>query len=384
MKPRILIFSTAYAPLVGGAEVAIREITDRLIEYEFELITARFDKALAPEERIGNVQVHRLGVGGPMDKWLLPLLGLFKIFKLAKTSKIDVFWCVQAAQAAGAAYVYNLLNFSHRVPVVLTLQEGELSPGKRAGLVDFSWRRALARTQYLTAISTYLQKRAQEFGYRGKSKIVPNGVSLERFAVSYKKNERLAIRKSIGLTSEDMVLVTTSRLVPKNAVADVIKALAYLPKEVKFLVVGSGPLEMPLKALAKEYRVSDRVVWKGSVPNRDLPPLLGASDIFVRPSLSEGQGVSFMEAMAAQVPVIATAVGGIPDFLKDGVTGLVCEVSNPVSIAECVKRINANPALRKELIKRASSMVAERYTWETVIQDMNKVFAEVLALNGRV
>ena len=79
-KPRILIFSTAYLPFVGGAEVAIKEITDRLGDkYEFEMLTARLDSKLPKKERIGNVLVHRFG-----DKLTLALFGGFKIFALGK------------------------------------------------------------------------------------------------------------------------------------------------------------------------------------------------------------------------------------------------------------------------------------------------------------
>ena len=79
-KPRILIFSTAYYPLVGGAEVAIKEITDRLTDkYEFELITARLDRKLAKQEKVGAVLVHRVGFGNAFDKLIVAFLGIFKI-----------------------------------------------------------------------------------------------------------------------------------------------------------------------------------------------------------------------------------------------------------------------------------------------------------------
>ena len=74
MSEPIVIFSTAYFPLVGGAEVAMKEITDRLPNETFHLVTARIRSGLATTERIGNVQVHRLGIGHPIDKYLLPFL----------------------------------------------------------------------------------------------------------------------------------------------------------------------------------------------------------------------------------------------------------------------------------------------------------------------
>jgi len=84
MKKTILIFSTAYLPLIGGAEIAVKEITDRLPDYEFTLITARLKKELPTEEKIGNVQVYRIGKGNAFDKFRLILDGPKKAIELGK------------------------------------------------------------------------------------------------------------------------------------------------------------------------------------------------------------------------------------------------------------------------------------------------------------
>ena len=91
---RILIFSTAYYPFVGGAEVAIKEITDRVSgDFEFDLITAKLQKDLPSAEKVGKVMVYRLGTGKVLwDKIFLPFRGVIKIWKLQKTRKSSVLW----------------------------------------------------------------------------------------------------------------------------------------------------------------------------------------------------------------------------------------------------------------------------------------------------
>src|SRR3989344_1764106 len=325
MKPRIVIFSTAYYPFVGGAEVAIKEITDRLAsQFDFEMITARLDAKLAKEEQIGSVLVHRIGFGSNFDKLLVPFLGALKVAEINKKREVNLFFPVMATYASGAAYIYNIFH-SRKIPVVLNLQEGDSEEHltkRHFGLIDLSWKMALKRSSYITALSNYLMNRARSLGYKGLGKVIPNAVNAQAFASNLNKRERTALRKKLGFSEDDFVLITTGRLVVKNGVADIIKALAYLPKEVKFLSVGSGPLEAELKLLVKSYKLEGRIVWLGFVPNNELPNYLAASDAFVRPSLSEGLGISFLEAMAAGLPVVATPVGGIPDFLKDGITGL--------------------------------------------------------------
>ena len=109
-----------------------------------------------------------------------------------------------------------------------------------------------------------------------------------------------------------------------------------------------------------------RVSFLGFVPHDVLPMYLSASDIFIRPSRSEGMGNSFIEAMAAGKPVIATRVGGIVDFLRDGETGLFCEVGNPKSIAQKVEKLMKDRESRDYIIRTASALVTEKYDWSLI------------------
>ncbi len=153
--------------------------------------------------------------------------------------------------------------------------------------------------------------------------------------------------------------------------------MTFLPLSVKFLIVGTGPLEKMLKDKAELLKLNDRVKFVGFIPHRETPLYLHASHIFVRPSLSEGMGVSFVEAMAADLPVIATNVGGIPDFLTDRKTGLFCEVQNPKSVAEKVEELMNNKELRDSIVKNAREMVKEKYDWNLISKEMGEVFGKL-------
>lgn len=365
---RVLIFSTAYFPFVGGAEVAIKEITDRLGgEIEFDLITAKLRSDIPKVERFGKVNIYRIGFGLPLlDKLLLPFLGALKVLKLHRAKPYDYFWGVMISFASGAAYVFNLFR-KNKVPIILTLQEGDSEEHltKRwFGLINKSWKLALARTERLTAISTYLLERAHKLGFEGEGHLIPNGVDLKRFEL---------LRKP-AFDLNRIILITTSRLVPKNGIIDIIRALKYLPETVQLQILGSGPLEGKLKNEAKHLKPG-RVIFLGSIPQDEIPAYLQQADIFVRPSLSEGQGISFLEAMAAGVPVVATPVGGIPDFLRDGETGVFCKPNDPESVAEAVLRLIDNSSLRGRVVTNALLLVREKYDWDTLAQEMKlKVF----------
>ena len=121
-KKKILIFATAYYPFFSGAEVAIREITDRLPNREFHLITSRLKPGLPKQEKIGNVTVFRFGLGLKLDKFLLPLFGLPFVLKLHNQYSYKLAWSLMASQAGLLAR-----RFTKRtgLKLFLTLQEGD-------------------------------------------------------------------------------------------------------------------------------------------------------------------------------------------------------------------------------------------------------------------
>lgn len=153
---------------------------------------------------------------------------------------------------------------------------------------------------------------------------------------------------------------------------DIIEALKYLPENFVFLVLGNGPLEKSLKLKVESSKLGNRVKF-GYVPHSEMPKYLKISDFFVRPSLSEGLGNSFLEAMATSLPVIATPVGGIPDFLKDGDTGYFCEVGKPKTIADAIMKFENNLEQKNSIVENAKSMVVEKYDWNMIAMDIKTI-----------
>ncbi|KKU36616.1 MAG: Glycosyl transferase group 1 [Candidatus Azambacteria bacterium GW2011_GWF2_46_32] len=132
-----------------------------------------------------------------------------------------------------------------------------------------------------------------------------------------------------------------------------------------------------MKDLTKKLNLEDNVLFLGEVSHKDLPQYLWISDVFVRPSLSEGLGNAFLEAMAAGVPVIGTKVGGIPDFLREGETGLFCEVQNPKSIAEKIETLLKDKKLRLRLVENGRKLVEEKYNWDSIARQIENIFKKL-------
>ena len=377
---RVLIFSLAYFPYVGGAEVAIKELTDRIApeDLAFTMLTMR--KGDEPhEECVGNVRVIRLGRSGSyLSKILFVPRAALYARRLHRAEPFDLAWAMMTYMVFPLA----LLRLAGtRIPYVLTLQDGDPFEHvfKRwyirplAPLVRYGFRHATA----ISVLSTYLAGWAKRLGYQGEPVLVPNGAAYARFAQ--------APPRDFGRAPGEVWLVTSSRLVHKNAVDDVIRALARLPDRIRFLVLGTGVDELALKALAREVGVEGRVRFLGHVSHEELPSYLHACDIFIRPSRTEGFGSSFVEAMAAGLPVIATQEGGIADFLFDAkrnpdapTTGWAVDKDSPEQIATAIEDIVAHPELVGRVTENAARMVQEKYDWDTVAEQMRKVLQGAL------
>ncbi|MBI1755215.1 glycosyltransferase family 4 protein [Candidatus Azambacteria bacterium] len=384
-QKKILIFSLAYVPFMGGAEVAIEEITNRIshADFSFDMITLRFDANLPRYEKIGNVHIHRIGFTkwGAMNKYLFPFTACFKAWRLHRKNEYDGIWAMMANYAGFAALFFKIAH--PRVPFLLTLQEGDPIGyiKHRVRYVYLLFARIFTKADFVQAISHYLGKFARDMGFTGLLEVVPNGVNTKHFSFAYPQAELDALKQKLGKKNDDRFLITTSRLAKKNAVDDAIKALPLLPESVKFLVLGIGPDEAMLKNLAREIGVEKRVLFLGQITHAQMPKYLHISDMFIRPSLSEGMGNSFVEAMAASVPVIATQEGGIADFLFDPdknpdkePTGLAVRPRSPEDIARQTERYLKDTVLAARIVANAKKLVFEKYDWDFIARKMKIIF----------
>jgi glycosyltransferase involved in cell wall biosynthesis len=377
MVKRILIFSTDdHLVPAGGAEQAFGNITQRLPHIEFDLICGKLRKGAKDHEEVGNVNIYRMGFGIPkVDGIILAVFGHLCAYKLMRKHQYDLLWSIMASYGAFAAV---RVKKKTSVPLLLTLQEGDSFDYiyNRVRFVRRSFNEIFSSANGIQAISNYLLNWGRQMGFTGKvGKVIPNGVAIDAFTKTFAPEEIQAKRASFGFPPDALILFTSSRLEKKNGVGDVVAALSKLPENVCFVVCGSGSLDAEIKAQAVKLGLKNRVAFMGFVDPKELPLLMKASDIFIRPSLSEGLGNAFLEAMAARMLVIGTNAGGIPDFLTDGKTGFMVEIENPESIAAAVRKIQELDAQTKErILNEAQAMVVAKYNWEIVSKDMEDMF----------
>jgi starch synthase len=133
---------------------------------------------------------------------------------------------------------------------------------------------------------------------------------------------------------------------------------------LRLVVVGDGPLRTDLEHLAERLTIRDRIAFVGLKGRAEIAKLLHGCEVFVLPSRSEPFGIVILEAMACGKPVVASAVGGIPEIIEDGITGILVEPDNPIALAKALRALLTDSSLQRSICKKAHERAVSRFQWK--------------------
>ncbi|KKR09029.1 MAG: Glycosyltransferase, partial [Candidatus Yanofskybacteria bacterium GW2011_GWD1_39_16] len=234
----------------------------------------------------------------------------------------------------------------------------------------------IRKADSITAISNYLKNFAEHVSRRNNVILIPNGVDLSIF----KRDglEGSTLKQSLGIKEEERIVITASRLVEKNGIGILLKAFALMQEKLdlktRLIIIGDGPLRIRLEQAVNDLSLDRKVLMLGEIDHEELPRYLSMADVFVRHSLSEGLGNAFLEAMACDLPVIATPVGGIIDFIEDGKTGLLVEVNDIENLCTKMGQVLTDIELKRKLIESGKRLVVETYGWDGIARKMGQIY----------
>jgi glycosyltransferase involved in cell wall biosynthesis len=208
-------------------------------------------------------------------------------------------------------------------------------------------------------------------GYRGPAAVVPNGVDTDLF----KPSEREAARTALGLSG--FVCGYAGRLVEQKGLAEIVHALKECPPDVNVLFVGSGPYQEELEKLIAGLNLGNRVRFLADRGREELPQIMTALDVLLLPSRTtprwkEQFGRVIIEAHACRTPVIGSDSGAIPGVVGDG--GLIVPEQNIAALAEAIRSLRADPALRERMSAAGRVQVERHYSWERVAAFMRGIY----------
>lgn len=258
-------------------------------------------------------------------------------------------------------------------PLVLSVRGSDIHLVER-GLVAQLHRRIYACMDVVVAVSEDIADKLEAHGVsRAKIRVVPNGVDRR-----FHPGDRAALRRRLDLPAAEFIVVFVGLLVPVKGLDVLIEALARLGGEKPLCVlVGDGPLRLDLQRQAERLGIGDRLRLVGRQSSQDIPDWMVAADMLVLPSRSEGRPNVVLEAQACGIPVVATAVGGTPELVRNGVTGLLVDVDDAEGLALAIDRVRSDGAMRDHIV-RAGREQAQQLTWAASAGQMAAIYRELL------
>jgi sugar transferase (PEP-CTERM/EpsH1 system associated) len=258
------------------------------------------------------------------------------------------------------------------VPIVIHAERGTID-GRRLHLFVHRWLLKIVH-QVLSVSEAHRQRLADSTGFPyQKIKPIPNGVDISLF--SPRPTEKQRIRKNLGLELTPIYIGTVANLRPVKNHALLLRVGSRLCRShdhVRFVFAGDGPLKEQLVALAEELGISARVRFLGA--RSDIPDVLNALDIFVLPSLSEGMPNAVLEAMACGLPIVATRVGGIPELIEDGNTGLLVPSEGERQLETILGNLLCCDAKRRALGEKGRQRVLQCFRLERMVNEYQELY----------
>lgn len=236
------------------------------------------------------------------------------------------------------------------------------------------------KASMVVTISKYsVQKIQQHYGIDPKMiHLVPNGVDTDFFQP---KSDKIMAQQQFSL-GEDPCVLFVGNLIPRKGLPYLIEAAKQIIRKhpkTTFAIAGEGPLRDRLINSVQKQKIASNFKFLGKIEEKLLPSLYRASDVFVLPSLQEGQGIVLLEAQASSVPVVAFETGGVKEALRNGETGILVNPKDNIALAEAVIKILDDNVLREKMGSNGRKFVVENFTWDICAQKMLDIFQKALA-----
>jgi len=255
-------------------------------------------------------------------------------------------------------------------------------------MVSFNWllrffeERMLERSNMIIAVSDFTRRELLQY-YKvkeAKIRVIHNGVDVDKFKPAA---DKLKAKKELGFNPEDKAILSVGRLYARKGLFTLIESMALVTrkfKNAKFIIAGKG-LSNEMKKLvnyATKIGVKDKIVFTGYFPDKKLPKLYQAADIFAFSTFYENLPFAVLEALSTALPVVTTTVGGIPEMIDSGKNGFLVQPSNSRELAERILYFLEHPAAASEMGLLARKIIEKHFDWRLIVKKVVKVYNEVL------
>jgi glycosyltransferase involved in cell wall biosynthesis len=389
MRRKIKVLNVLLDDRIGGPNVRTFQIAKKLKErgIEYSIAGPKGKGEFTDYFRRAGVPVYRSGLGTPhfirdFQTFFLNIIYLinfipsvYRLTAIIKKERIDII------------HLHGLLNFQGALAALIT---------KRVVVWHFNealYPKFLVKilrpfTGFVADRLVHISKTTRNYYLNGKSSkeiIIHEPVDTDKFdPASIKKEQKVNLRKKLSLSEKTLVLGSVGNISWVKGYENLIMSMGELKKKhknIKLLIAGKilstqAGYYKHLKRLASSAGLEDDIYFLGQ--REDIPQLLSLMDIFILPSLTEGTPLSIIEAMSMKLPVIASRVGGVPELVLEGKTGLLVTPRNPDEITAAVLKLLKNSKTRKEMGTKARQVVKKKFPLELCVCEHEKLYKKLM------
>jgi glycosyltransferase involved in cell wall biosynthesis len=256
-------------------------------------------------------------------------------------------------------------------------------------MVSFNWflrifeEKMLERANKIIAVSHFTKRELLEY-YKvpeKKIRVIHNGVDVNKFKPAQDKRK---VKEELGFNPDDLTILSVGRLYARKGLFTLIESMPAVVerfKNAKFIISGKGQSDEMRKLLAhaEKIGVKGSIIFTGYYPDKKLPKLYQAADVFAFSTFYEHHPFAVLEALSTGLPVVTTNVGGIPETIESGKNGFLVEPFNPKQFADRILYLLEHPAEAAEMGLLARQTILERFDWRIVVKDVLRVYDEALS-----
>ena len=365
---------------VGGSGIVATELAKELAIRGHQIHMLSSDTPVRLGDYTPGLSFHRVETPTyPVFREPQYLLSLAnKIVQVARDERLDVVHAHYAIPHATAAYLARQILAAQSAPVVPRLVTTLHGTDITVLGADRSYKEIVAfgieQSDGVTTVSESLKRDTErELEVRREIRVIPNFIDCER-------NRRVDVPelRARFAPNGERLLIHVSNFRPVKRVTAVVDVFARVHQAVpsRLLMVGDGPDASDAMALARSLGVGDAVAFLGEQDR--VVPLLSAADIFLLPSAQESFGLAALEAMACELPVVASRVGGLPEVVEDGVSGFLHDPADLEGMAQSALRLLTDEALRLRAAVRSRAIAERRYAVTRIVPVYEAFYREIL------
>lgn len=297
-----------------------------------------------------------------------------KMVEVAKSEKLDIIHAHYAIPHAISGYLAKQILKHDNVKLITTLHGTDITlVGLEPSFLPVM-KFSIEESDGVTAVSRFLkEKTLTNYNIQKEIKVIPNFVDTNE----YKRRED-ACRKHRLAPNGEKVLMHTSNFRAVKRVSDVIKIFEIIQQKVPsvLVLIGDGPDRSNCELVARELGIYNSIKFLGK--QAELPELLSCADLFLMPSQSESFGLSALEAMACEVPVISSSVGGLPELVAHNQTGYIAEIGDIERMAKYAVELLTNETKRAQFAHAGRKRAEEEFNLDKIVSEYENYYTEVL------